>query len=152
MLRGMAGRDSAGLVAESARWRRSSTTTTATRRENTVGTRFLPLSERRAIVRIWTTAAGTIVALTRARAIAVVGMLVAASASLHADFTYTETTQITGGSMLGLMKMAGAFSKDARKAGEPIVSTVAIKGNRMAHVNPTSTEIIDLDAETITTI
>jgi hypothetical protein len=83
---------------------------------------------------------------------AVLGVLVAASASLHADFTYTETTQMTGGSMLGLMKMAGAFSKQARQAGDPIVSTVAIKGNRMAHINPTSTEIIDLDAETITTI
>jgi hypothetical protein len=83
---------------------------------------------------------------------AVVAVLVAASASLHADFTYTETTQITGGSMLGLMKMAGVFSRQARQAGDPIVSTVAIKGNRMAHINPTSTEIIDLDAETITTI
>src|SRR6267378_2675917 len=78
------------------------------------------------------------------------GVLVAASASLHADFTYTETTQITGGSMLGLMKMAGAFSRQARQAGDPIVSTVAIKGNRMAHINPDRTEIIDLDAETIT--
>jgi hypothetical protein len=83
---------------------------------------------------------------------AVLGVLVAASASLHADFIYTETTQITGGSMLGLMKMAGAFSKQARQAGEPIVSTVAIKGNRMAHINPDRTEIIDLDAETITNI
>src|ERR1700760_3845365 len=82
----------------------------------------------------------------------VVGVLVAASASLHADFTYTETTQMTGGSMLGLMKMAAAFSKQARQAGEPIVSTVAIKGNRMVHINPTNTEIIDLDAETITNI
>jgi hypothetical protein len=83
---------------------------------------------------------------------AVLGVLVAASASLHADFTYTETTQLTGGSMLGLVKMAGAFSKQARQAGDPIVSTVAIKGDRMAHINPDRTEIIDLDAETITTI
>jgi hypothetical protein len=83
---------------------------------------------------------------------AVAAVLVAASASLHADFTYTETTQITGGSMLGIMKMAGAFSKEARKVGEPVVSTVAIKGNRMAHINPDHTEIIDLDAETITNI
>jgi hypothetical protein len=79
-------------------------------------------------------------------------VLVATPMSLHADFSYTETTQITGGSMLSLMKMAGAFSRQARQAGEPIVSTVAIKGNRMVHINPTSTEIIDLDAETITTI
>jgi hypothetical protein len=82
----------------------------------------------------------------------VLGVSVAASASLHADFSYTETTQITGGSMLGLMKMAGAFSRQARQVGDPIISTVAIKGNRMAHINPDRTEIIDLDAETITTI
>jgi hypothetical protein len=83
---------------------------------------------------------------------AIVGLLVVACASSHADFSYTETTQVTGGSMLGLMKMAGAFSRQARQAGEPIVSTVAIKGNRMAHINPTNIEIIDLDAETITNI
>jgi hypothetical protein len=83
---------------------------------------------------------------------AVLGVLVAASASLHADFTYTETIQITGGSIFDAMKMAGAISRQARQAGEPIVSTVAIKGNRMAHISPTTTEIIDLDAETITTI
>src|ERR1700733_16197185 len=78
--------------------------------------------------------------------------MVAASAALHADFSYTETTQVTGGSMLSLMKMAGAFSKQAQQAGQPIVSMVAIKGNRMAHINADRTEIIDLDAETITTI
>src|SRR5258708_5964840 len=82
---------------------------------------------------------------------AVLGVLVAASASLHADFTYTETTQMTGGSMLGLMKMAGAFSRQARQAGDPIVSTVAIKGNRMAHINPDRAEIIERDAEPIRT-
>ncbi|MGH9597442.1 MAG: hypothetical protein ACRD3K_11650, partial [Edaphobacter sp.] len=80
------------------------------------------------------------------------GVLAATSASLHADFTYTETTQMTGGSMLGLMKMAGAFSRQARHAGDPIVSMVAIKGNRMARVDPDHAEIIDLDAETITSI
>lgn len=78
--------------------------------------------------------------------------LAIAAPSAYADFTYTETTQVTGGSMLSLMKMAGAFSRQARKAGEPIVSTVSIKGNRMARINPDHTEIIDLDAETITNI
>jgi hypothetical protein len=83
---------------------------------------------------------------------AVLCAAVALAAPLHADFTYTETTQMTGGSMLGLMKMAGTFSRQARQAGEPIVSTVAIKGNRMAKISPDHTEIIDLDAETITNI
>jgi hypothetical protein len=75
-----------------------------------------------------------------------------ASSAAHADFTYTETTQITGGSMMQLMKMAGTFSKTARQAGEPVVSTIAIKGNRMTRVGPQRTEIIDLDRETITSI
>lgn len=81
---------------------------------------------------------------------AVLAVLVAPSA--HADFTYTETTQITGGSMMQLMKMAGTFSKTARQVGEPIVSTVAVKGNRMTRVGPQQTEIIDLDRETITSV
>jgi hypothetical protein len=83
---------------------------------------------------------------------AVLGVLVATTTASYADFTYTETTQITGGSMLSMVKMAVAFSKQARQAGEPTVSTVSIKGNRMSRISPTSTEIIDLDAETITNI
>jgi hypothetical protein len=69
-----------------------------------------------------------------------------------ADFTYQETTQITGGSVVSMMKMAGTFSKTARQAGDPVISTVTIKGNRMMRVNKDSTEIIDLDAGTITII
>jgi len=72
--------------------------------------------------------------------------------ALHADFSYTETTQITGGALVGMMKMAGTFSKQARQAGEPITSTVSIKGNRMVRSNSMRTEIVDLDNETITTI
>lgn len=77
---------------------------------------------------------------------------VAISTPLHADFTYTETTQITGGSMLGMMKMAGTFSRQARQTGEPTTSTVIIKGNRMTRIGPDRTEIIDLDKETFTEI
>lgn len=70
----------------------------------------------------------------------------------RADFQYQETTQITGGSMLGLMRMAGKFSRQAKDAGAPIVSTVYVQGNRMARVNAQRIEIIDLDKETITTV
>lgn len=79
-------------------------------------------------------------------------LLGALPSALHADFSYTETTQITGGALIGMMKMAGAFSKQARQAGEPIVSTVMIQGNRMVRSNAMQTEIVDLDRETITTI
>ena len=70
----------------------------------------------------------------------------------YADFSYTETTQITGGSLLGMMKAVGTFSKQMRQAGEPVVSTVTIQGNRMVRANAMRTEIVDLDKETITSI
>jgi len=71
---------------------------------------------------------------------------------LFADFSYQQTTQITGGSMLSMLRMAGTLSSQARKAGDPIVSTVYLKGNRLANVSPDNVEIIDLDQETITRI
>ena len=40
-----------------------------------------------------------------------------------------------------MMRVAGAFSKQAR---EPIVSTMIVSGHRMAHINPHTTQIIDL--------
>jgi carbon monoxide dehydrogenase subunit G len=71
---------------------------------------------------------------------------------LKADFSYDQTSRITGGMMVNMMKVAGAFSKDAKKAGEPTVSTIAVKGNRMLHRSADTAQIIDLDAETITRI
>jgi hypothetical protein len=71
---------------------------------------------------------------------------------LYADFSYEQTTKITGGAMVGMMKFAGAFSKDARKAMDPIKSTTSIKGNRMVHRTADSASIIDLDKETITQV
>jgi hypothetical protein len=70
----------------------------------------------------------------------------------HADFTYQETTQVTGGSVVGMMKVAGAFSKQARQANDPVVSTVMVKGNKMIRIGKDTSEIVDLDAETITEI
>lgn len=82
----------------------------------------------------------------------VTGVLALSAGAVRADFTYQETTQITGGALVGMMKMAGAFSKQAKQAGEPVVSTVMIQGNRMARIGHDTTEIIDLDRETITQI
>lgn len=69
-----------------------------------------------------------------------------------ADVTYRETTQITGGSMVGMLKMAGAFSAQARQAAQPTTSTIMIHGSRMMRSNPHSTEIIDLGQQSITYI
>lgn len=74
-------------------------------------------------------------------------------ASLYAgDYTYQQTTQITGGSLLHMMKTVGVFSSQARHIGDPIVSTIYLKDNRLANVSPENIEIIDLDKETVTQI
>jgi len=75
--------------------------------------------------------------------------IVAACLPAFGDFSYDQTSKITGGAMAGMMKFAGAFSKQAR---EPIVTTVAVKGNRMVHASQHHASVIDLDAETITEI
>lgn len=68
---------------------------------------------------------------------------------LRADFTYQDTTQMTGGSLLTMLKMAGPFARQAR---EPVVSTHMIKGDRMVTITKDRTTIIDLSKETITEI
>jgi len=72
-----------------------------------------------------------------------------ATSPLLADFTYQETSTITGGAVMSMMKVVGVFSKQAR---EPIVSTVSVKGNRMLHRSNTHATVIDLDSQTITSI
>src|ERR1700688_2340395 len=79
----------------------------------------------------------------------VIILLACLPACLLADFSYEESTKITGGMMAGVMKFAGAFSKQAR---EPLQSTVAVKGNRMLHGNKERASVIDLDSETISEI
>jgi hypothetical protein len=75
--------------------------------------------------------------------------LTLAAPGAFADFSYDQTSKITGGAMQGMMKFAGAFNKQLR---EPMVTTVAVKGNRMANISKESINLIDLDAQTITDI
>ena len=72
-----------------------------------------------------------------------------AAGMLLADFSYEQTSRITGGMLASMMKVAGAFSKQAR---EPMRDTVAVHGDRMWHGNDMHGQIIDLAKETITTI
>jgi hypothetical protein len=80
----------------------------------------------------------------------VLGISIALPSSSFADFRYDETTKVTGGSLVSMAKFASAFSKQAHPITDPVNSTILVKGNRMAHINPDSTEVIDLDQETIT--
>jgi len=76
-------------------------------------------------------------------------ILVTSCVTLRADFSYQETTQMSGGALVSILRLGGPFT---RKAREPIVSTVLIKGNRMATLGKENSTIIDLDKETITEI
>lgn len=76
-------------------------------------------------------------------------VLLTSCAALRADFSYQESTQMTGGALVSILRLGGPFT---RKAREPIVSTVLIKGNRMATLGKDNSTIIDLDKETITEI
>ena len=84
---------------------------------------------------------------------AALALALALPATLYAaDYTYQQTTQLTGGSLLHMMKTVGIFSSQARHIGDPVVSTIYFKDNRLANVSPDSIQIIDLDKETITDI
>ncbi|MEO8595910.1 MAG: hypothetical protein ABI759_21495 [Candidatus Solibacter sp.] len=83
------------------------------------------------------------------RTLLIAGLMTVAGHSLLADFTYHETSTITGGLMMSMMKVAGVFSKQAR---EPIQSTVSVQGDKMVHRTANSASVIDLANGTITSI
>lgn len=68
-----------------------------------------------------------------------------AASCLWADFSFQQTTQMTG----GMLKSMAFLSKQLR---EPMRSTVSVKGDRMATISEFRGSIIDLAAETITEI
>jgi hypothetical protein len=70
----------------------------------------------------------------------------AGSLSMLADFSYQQTTRMTGGSLL---RMAGPMAGRMR---EPNAATVLVKGHRMANINARTAQVIDVDKETITHI
>jgi hypothetical protein len=72
------------------------------------------------------------------------------SAPARADFKYTDTSQITGGSVKSMMKFAGVFSKQASQATKPMSTTRYVKGNLMRSDSADgSIQIIDLDQKLI---
>jgi len=69
--------------------------------------------------------------------------------ALGADFTYTQRTEITGGSMKQMMSMLGRFAKGIN---EPQTSTVYLKGGKMATHAAKNISIMDAEAGTMTSI
>jgi hypothetical protein len=83
------------------------------------------------------------------RCFSAAALVALAAVSARADFSYEQTSKITGGMMAGMMKFAGAFSKQAR---EPIQMTVSVQGDRLSTASAHHISIIDLNAETMTDV
>ena len=65
-----------------------------------------------------------------------------------ADFSYDQVSTMTGGSLLRMMKMVPGGGK----ATQPQTSRILLKGNRLATLTQDSISVVDLDAETMTSI
>ncbi len=80
-------------------------------------------------------------------------LLAPLSVPARADFKYSETTQVTGGALKSMQKVAGIFSKQAREANKPVVTSRYVKGDRMRSDNSDGTiQIIDLPGRRFITI
>jgi hypothetical protein len=85
------------------------------------------------------------------RSLGAVLLLLTSTAPARADFQYTETSQVTGGSLVKVMKVATMFSRgeskrQAQQALQPTTTTHYVSGNRLRVDNADGTvQIIDLD-------
>src|SRR5277367_3351357 len=84
--------------------------------------------------------------------VAALGAMLLASRFMFADASYQETTQITGGSMADSLKSVSFLSKSMSNMFAPMTTVTMVHGNQKAVVSKDSTEITDLDRETITHI
>ena len=64
-------------------------------------------------------------------AVASCALLTLGATQARADFKYSDTSKITGGSLRGMMKAVGVFSKQASQAMKPVTTTRYIKGDRL---------------------
>jgi hypothetical protein len=89
------------------------------------------------------------------KAVFAISLLLASTLPARADFKYTETSQVTGGALLKMMKLTTVFARgDAKKqeqqAFAPIATTHYVKGNRIRTDNAEGTsQIIDLDGRRV---
>src|SRR5215467_11047085 len=68
--------------------------------------------------------------------------------ALRADFSYTQTTRVTGGSLLNMTR----FMPGMGSIREPQTHTIAVKGGKMVTYDNNMATIIDPDGETMTQI
>jgi hypothetical protein len=87
------------------------------------------------------------------RKVAAVGVILLVNRFMFADASYQETSQITGGTMVNSLKSVSFLGGKAMKdMFAPTTTTTMVHGNQKAVISKDSTEITDLDKETITHI
>jgi hypothetical protein len=86
------------------------------------------------------------------RKVAALGVILLGNRFMFADTSYQETTQVTGGSMVDSLKSVSFLSKSLGNMFAPMTTITMVHGNQKAVVSKDSTEITDLDRETITHI
>jgi hypothetical protein len=86
------------------------------------------------------------------RKLAALGVILLGNRFMFADASYQETTQVTGGSMVDSLKSVSFLSKSMSNMFAPMTTITMVHGNQKAVVSKESTEITDLDRETITHI
>jgi hypothetical protein len=84
--------------------------------------------------------------------VAALGLMSLVSGVASADASYEQTTQITGGTLTDTIRSISFLGKATKDMLAPTNSLTMVHGNEKAVVNKHSTEIIDLDKETITHI
>src|SRR5579863_7191151 len=75
-----------------------------------------------------------------------------ASGVAHADASYEQTSQITGGNLIDSIRSVGFLGRATKDLLAPTNSLTLVHGNQKAVITKNSTQIIDLDKETITHI
>ena len=84
--------------------------------------------------------------------VAALGVILLVNRLSFADASYQETSQITGGTMVDQLKSISFLGKTMNNLFAPTNTLTMVHGNQKAVVSKDSTEITDLDKETITHI
>jgi hypothetical protein len=82
--------------------------------------------------------------------VAALGLMSLVSGLAYADASYEQTSQITGGTLTDTLRSFSFLGNATKDLLAPTNSLTMVHGNQKAVINKDSTEIIDLDKETIT--
>jgi hypothetical protein len=85
------------------------------------------------------------------KAITIMAASLAFTASMFADGSYQETTQVTNGSAVQAARVAAPFISGASDVTRPKSKIVMVHGNRLVEVTEKGSQIIDLDKGAMTT-